>query len=734
MNQTVLVFDKSVPMIAFAAGELTKVLAQKNEEVSDAPLNRINEITAPNRFVLTTLDSGLAKNLLKKSSIEAISNLVSEGYAIRKDVGNGYTAWWIIGSDPSGAMYGALDVADALKSGQNLQHIKNEIKSPYIDKRGIKFNIPLDARTPSYSDNGDAALNNIEVMWDMDFWTEYLDEMALNRFNTLSLWNMHPFPSMVKVPEYPNIALDDVMKTTATIKASLRGMEMSTPSSLKQLVTIKKITIEEKIEFWQQVMQYAKDRGIDVFIITWNIFTYGTEGNQYGINDDQDNETTIDYFRASVRSLLETYPLLKGIGVTAGENMQGLDSPYSNEDWLWRTYGEGVLDVKKNNPDRVIPFIHRGHETSLAEIEEAFSKYPDSFEFSYKYSLAHMYSSAKPPFIYNDGFIDQLPNGKKTWLTVRDDDFYYFRYGNPGFARQYLLNMPPSHQLAGFYMGPDGIIWGREFTSTEPDSPRQSIIKKHWYSFSLWGKLAYNPMLSDHHFESMLAYRFPEVNGRALYEAWATASEILPLVTTFHWEGNSLDFQWYPEACYSHPQRAKGYHTVEHFIQDRPMIENGMIGILEYCEKQLAHQQVKGKTPLQVANDLNHYADRTLAIVKDINEVQDKDLRLTLGDLKSMAYLGQYYAAKILGAVELCLYRKGNDPKNKSRAVEHLKEASVLWKEYADQTASQYIPQFLTRQGYDIVDVQGLQTLVDQDIAIAEESITKQGKQGVMNG
>ena len=34
---------------------------------------------------------------------------------------------------------------------------------------------------------------------------------------------------------------------------------------------IAKMTIEEKIVFWQKVMAYAKSRGIDVYFITWNI-------------------------------------------------------------------------------------------------------------------------------------------------------------------------------------------------------------------------------------------------------------------------------------------------------------------------------------------------------------------------------------------------------------------------------------------------------------------------------
>ena len=36
------------------------------------------------------------------------------------------------------------------------------------------------------------------------------------------------------------------------------------------------MTIEQKIAFWRGVMEYARDRGVDVALFTWNTFVYGT--------------------------------------------------------------------------------------------------------------------------------------------------------------------------------------------------------------------------------------------------------------------------------------------------------------------------------------------------------------------------------------------------------------------------------------------------------------------------
>lgn len=110
---------------------------------------------------------------------------------------------------------------------------------------------------------------------------------------------------------------------------------------------------------------------------------------------------------------------------------------------------------------------------------------------SFKYSIAHMYSSEKPPFI--EGALPFLNPQRRTWLTVRDDDIHSFRWADSAFARAYIRNMPGPDKVAGFYMGPDGYNWGREAMSVRPETPRQLVIQKKWFSFLLWGRLSFDP-------------------------------------------------------------------------------------------------------------------------------------------------------------------------------------------------------------------------------------------------
>jgi len=520
----------------------------------------------------------------------------------------------------------------------------------------------------------------------------------------------------VKVPEYPDVALADVMRTTVKFDStySLCGTDMVRPAHLASLETLRKMTIEEKVRFWREVMQYAHDRGIEVYIFTWNIFVWGADG-KYGITPDQSNPTTIDYFRKSVRDTLLTYPLLAGFGITAGENMQNLKGDLSNEKWLWKTYGEGITDVKKLQPHRCVRLIHRFHQTDQTSVLADWKEYPGPFDFSYKYSVAHMYSSPTPPFVKKT--LKELPANLRTWLTVRNDDIYSFRWGDPEYARAYIRAMPGPDKLAGYYMGPDGYIWGREFISTEPDSPRQLVTKKQWYSFMLWGRLSYEPTLPDTLFERTLAVRFPEVPAAKLFAAFSAASKIIPQTTRFFW--GDIDLKWFPEACTRHPC-PKGFYTVKHFIAGETMPGSGILSIGAYRDRLLMKKPMDGITPLEVALALKGHAATTLQLLSQMPEkVADKELRLTLGDLKAMAHLGNYYAEKILGATDLALFDKTGKAELKESAVKHLREAMEHWKAYAAAAKRQYRPQLLTRIGY--VDLNALAEKARQDVEMAIE-------------
>jgi hypothetical protein len=655
-------FDKNVPQLVFAAEEIMQALKDQ-----------------PDIDVILRVKENLAE---------------PQGYEIKID---GKNKAEVIGADAVGAMYGGLEIAEKIRIRQPLTDSKHQ---PHIKQRGIKFNLPLDLRTPTYSDPSDAAQLNIPEMWSMDFWKETFDDMARHRYNVISLWSLHPFPSIVKVPEFPTVALNDVWRTKEKLDASFspRAEDFVRPNMLKNYEVVKTITIDEKIKFWQEVMQYAKDRGIDTYLFTWNVYLYGAEGKD-GITDDFSAPRTIEYFRASVRATMKTYPLLAGFGITAGEQMKKDDlKDMSSGEWLWKTYGEGIRDGLKETPDRKFRLIHRFHETGLKQIKEEFKDLPCPLDVSFKYAVAHMYSVPRPAMI--ESLLPHLGPELRSWLTVRNDDIYSFRWSNVDFARAFIKGIPSEDKIAGFYMGPDGYVWGREFLSKDTPMPRQTVMQKQWLSFALWGRLAYDPEMPTETFEKMTAARFPGADNTKLNSAWNKASMTFPYITRFFW--GSIDLQWFPEAC----RRKSGFYNVRHFIEQISMPGANVLSILDWRRELRQNRKHSGTTPLEIADTLDQNASSALAELPALKSATIKDkasareYNATLNDIESMSHLGLYYAAKIRAACDLALYDESGDDAKKQSSLKYIEAALAHWKNYSVSYTSQYIqPVLYNRTG-----------------------------------
>jgi len=663
-------YDSKIPHLVFAAQEVNDALKEAGQESLQVALIVKPDDTSP------------------------------EAYKIR-NVGPDKVE--VTGSNATGVMYGGLEVADLLRLGLP---IENQDRKPFVEKRGIKFNIPLDARTPSYDDTGDSAQKNIQTMWDFEFWKAYLDDLARYRYNVLSLWTTHPFPSLIKLEDYPDVALDDVYRISDGIlqphhKNKLQDVDFGRPGTLQ---LVKKMSIDEKIAHWQRVFQYAADRGIEIYLFCWNVFTWYADG-KYGITQEQDNPHTIEYTRKCVRHALLTYPQIAGIGVTAGENADWYtEGERSIETFIFETFGRGIMDVQEQQPNRKIRFIFRRHVTEHPEVTRAFEDYTGGIlDTSIKYAVAHIYSSRRPQEwetrIVRDGWLDNY----KVWLNLRNDDIFMHRWGSPDYVREFIKWMPHDHS-PGFYMGSDGYVWAREFIARNPEMAGRLEIDKHWYRFRLWGQLAYNNELGRDYWEAVLKHRFPTVDARLLYEAWESTSEIIPQLNRSVWAATDGDFS--AEGC----MQRSGFLTVDDYHFDRyPMVltridnapDRQCISVTEWAKAFLAGKKLKGITPLRVADNLEKYVATAQAALPALRKQagDNVELKETLNDIESMAYLGRYYADKMRGAAKLAIFREGNrqDKQYLDQAVAHLKDAVDDWKAYAEILSSQYKTSLLAR-------------------------------------
>ncbi|HEX6397517.1 MAG TPA: alpha-glucuronidase family glycosyl hydrolase, partial [Steroidobacteraceae bacterium] len=660
--------------VTFAADEIESTLRARKYRVERTEEWRVDEAK----------DADLVVRFARvdRADDPQFEKLAPEGFLLRNVALENHRELVVLSMDSAGAMYGGLELAEQIRVN-GIDGVRDTDRNPYMPLRGTKFNIPLDLRTPSYTDMGDSAQANIDTVWDFEFWRQYLDQLARDRYNMVSLWNLHPFPSMVKVPEYPDVALNDVWRSKAKFAEdySTRTTDIVTPEMLANKEVVRKLGIDEKIEFWRRVMQYAHDRNIAFYVVTWNVYTYGIDG-KYGITDALDNPKTVDYFRASVREMFRTYPLLAGIGLTAGENMGdasayykgGTDSFDAKENWLLATYGQGVLDAARAEPQRQFRLIHRQHESRAQDIANTFRPViaqPNvDFLFSFKYAQAHALSSTTQTF--HRGYLESLGNLRTLW-TIRNDDALMLRWAAPDFVRDFVKNIP-YEKSQGYYVGSDMWVWGREYLSRQPRKPRQLEIDKHWLHVLLWGRLGYDPTLDDTRIAALVGQRFPGVNGVKLLSAWQHASMVYPLVTGFHWA--NFDFQWYIEASRSRPEPAKtasGFHSVETFINQPVHPGTDNLTIPRYVAGVTSGSMPPGTTPLQVADLIDAHVGAALGVTALARpRANAREYAATVGDITRMANLGRYYAAKIRGATELALYRATLDSRHQQQSVRHL--------------------------------------------------------------
>lgn len=577
---------------------------------------------------------------------------------------------------PRGLLYGCLEVADLVRAGRWADDGLEVRKSPSLAVRGVKFNLPYEP----YS-NGDPFKENLETCFDPEFWRDYLDELARNRYNCLSLWSLHPFHLMVSSPEF-------------------RGANPFTDEE-----------IADHERFFHALFGHARDRGIDIYLFTWNIYLPEPVARGLGLpaalaNSSEGTETinrwdaararqrapqVSAYYEEMIYRLLVTYPELDGIGTSGSEAMSGTGS--EKEQWVVDTYLRGI-----ERSGRRVKFLNRTNMQSTADII-ALAKPridPSRFYISWKYSIAHCYSHPRPAFEDLQHAWDGVDLEETQLLfTVRNDDVHTHRWGDVEYVREYVRAIVEKNYVHGFYWGADGYLWARDFQHVDHGHKAwRWDFERHRLQFQLWGRLAYDPDTASEVFERLGRIDHGD-DASNLYEGLRHASRIIPAVNRLCWR--DLDFQWHPEGCLT---RDHGLRTVLDFLDSSPMPGVGTIGIREFAKTE-RNGGTSAETPLDVIallTEESRTADEFAAAAEDRDPAWREPLATcAILDLRATAALGRYYAAKIEAALELARAEERDEPERALRAAELLDEAVEHWTALSFFWSQHYRPYQMAR-------------------------------------
>lgn len=614
--------------------------------------------------------------------------------------------------DESGAMYGLLELADMIDI-HGINQVPEKTVNARFPFRAIKYNIPWG----SYRRDSSLQLHK-ETVRDLEYWEGFLDMMAENRFNSLTLWSLHPFSYMIRPTNFP-------------LACSFDDAEL-----------------KEWQDFWHTLFQMAKDRGIETYLVNWNIFVsegfienYAPDANSDLGNHymDSNNDPVIErYTSECVTQLINEYPNLTGLGISLGEGMHDMDAQ-EREEWITRTFVAGMAEAR-----RKIKFIHRVPFTAKANDPGSTDRATETMTreaiesldvikpvwVEIKFNWSHGHSTPKLVQVHggsiSDAYWNPLPkNYAITWM-IRNEDFFILRWGEPDFIREHIKQNGQSY-VGGYFIGSECYIPAKEYTHV-PGHEHISWTyawERPWLYYKQWGRLLYDPETSDDVFANDFDKRYGSGVGSKMVEAYKLASRTPLRFASYVF--STWDFTLYAEGMLV-PNTYKdiGYNdgkspflSLEE-LMDFEVLDPAYLSVKDFVKAQQDGSVEDTKiSPLELADELQESGEQALEIVQSISP--DKPtLECEIMDVQAWCYQGLYFANKLRAAVALETYRVTGDPGKKKEAIAFIKLAKTHYQQLVDVTLRHHQPISMVQVKNMKFHWENFTDQVDRDISVAE--------------
>jgi hypothetical protein len=619
--------------------------------------------TNPNASPRELLGAERLRAALSAISRPGASVVVETGAAIKDaeafHLHRSANRWIVTGSDPSGALYGCLELARRVHESGALPDAIDFADHPRFVLRGP--NIGMQKTAITY----DGAMYDYRYtpeefgfFYDKALWTRYLDFLLDNRMNTLYLWNGHPFTSLLKLPEYPEAQ-------------ELTGAQLD-----RNMAMFRWLTAE------------ADKRGIWVIQAFYNIHISHALAKAKGLpfQHSRPSDFTSRYTRYCISEFIRTYPNV-GLMMTLGEAL----SPQYGPEWLAKTIIPGVKDgMRQLGVTREPPIIVRAHAT---RIEEAMQQ-------------------ALP--LYKNIYTMHKWNGESlTWTDVRGEvlrmhqslvglgsthianihllsNLEPFRWGSPEFIQKTMQSCARIG-IKGLHLYPLR-YWD---WPNSADNPPELAIDRDWIWFEAWARYAWNPDRDPAAERQYWIGRIAEHYGTreaaahildAYQLSGICAPKLLPRIGIT--EGNRQSFTLgMLMTQLIDPERYNALTLL--WEGDAPPGER----LSDWVRKEWEHQPHEGETPIGVAEEVMQSAIRAVAAAEaagpGVTRNRDEYERF-LNDMRCIEQQYRYYNAKTRAAALVLRYGYSHDPADLRQALPLLRESLDHYRRLVDLTDKTY--------------------------------------------
>ncbi|MDR3792592.1 MAG: hypothetical protein P4L03_04340 [Terracidiphilus sp.] len=565
--------------------------------------------------------------------LATLSATTPEAFALRR---SGSTLI-VAGSDASGVLYGALDLASRVRTKHSLPEKLSVDDLPHLKLRGAvigmqKPEITYDGAEYDYRYTPE----DFPFFYDKAAWTKYLDLLAANRYNALYLWNGHPFTSLLKLPKYPE------------------AQELTDEQ------------LNRNIEIFRWLTAEADKRGIWVIQGFYNIHLSHKFAAAHHLPNHLSSPTpeATAYTRYAISEFIREYPSV-GLLITLGEAM----APRYGAQWMTEAVIPGVKDgvaeqaKALGHPVPEPPIIVRRHATDIDAVMAASRPLYSNIETMFKWNGESLTSTdIRGPVLKQ--FTELIPISRLTIVNVHLlSNLEPFRWASP----DYIQKTEQSFErigITGLHLYP--LRFWEWPVSADRTAPLLQQTDRDWLWYEAWARYAWNPNRDtaaerDYWISRLAAHYGSRAAAAHILDAYQLSGPAAPtiLARLGITEGNrqtlSLGMTM-PQLI--DPNRFGAIESL--------WTGNALDGerLDEYVANELAGKPHHGDTPLSVTAQAEaataHAIQEAEAASPAVTANRDEYLRLT-GDMRSIHAMSAFYKAKTLAAEQVLLYAHDSD-------------------------------------------------------------------------
>lgn len=567
------------------------------------------------------------------------------------------------GDDNSGALYGCLELARRVRADRALPTALDFRDAPAFKLRGPCFGMQKTTILPGrkvYEYPYTPEL--FPFFYDREYWQDYLDFLVENRMNTLTIWNGHPFASLVKLPDYPY------------------ALEVSPE------------VFQKNVEMFRYIAEECDKRGIWLVQMFYNIIVSKPFAEHHGISTQMDDfdPAVADYTRKSIAEFVKQYPNV-GLMVCLGEACLTLDNQVK---WCTEVILPGVKDgMAAAGLTAEPPVVIRAHATDATVVMPAALKV-------YK----NLYTEAK---FNGESLTTWEPRG--SWQQIHRQlselgsthvsnihilaNLEPFRYGAQRFIQKSVQASRDRLGAKGLHVYP--LAYWNWPNAPDKTTPPLQQINRDWIWFAAWARYAWDPDISadeDHaYWVDQLTERYgSRTAAEHILAAYNDAGECAPLLLRRFGitEGNRQTFALGMTLDQLiHPEKYRPYPEL--WLSQSPPGER----LDEFMRKELAGESHEGETPVSVVNDVLKFSanaeEAINAAVPHVTKNQAEFQRLQ-NDIACIRAITQNYAAKVATAMAVMEYQRTQDPRLLDRAEQKLAESLEHFRTLTNLTENAY--------------------------------------------